>query len=168
MAEVIFSTIHGSHLYGMAHSDSDLDTYTVTTSARRKARHTVNEETGEDAVRIGWGTFLVQCHEGSHQALEALFSPYKQWNESFIHLKPMIESYRVGGADVFAKYERTIRAFCHRDDFKSRCHAVRLALNLVGMRLRGRFNPALDEAVIPVIEAYAQRNGDELERLLLG
>jgi hypothetical protein len=55
---------------------------------------------------------------------------------------PFIESLRVTGPEVFAKYERTITKFCC-GDFKRRRHAVRLSFNLADLRESGRFDPEM-------------------------
>lgn len=137
MAEPIFRTIHGSHLYGFAHAGSDMDSYVVTTSSRSRPHQSVRGDA--DVVRVGWNTFLAYATGGSHQSVEALFSPLKSW-EAHEELRPFVESMRIGGAEVYAKYERTIRAFCF-GDFKRRRHAVRLSSNLNDLRRNGRFNP---------------------------
>lgn len=166
MSDIIFYTRHGSRLYGLHHEGSDYDTYTVTTSLKNKAQHDVNKVTGEDKVRVGLDTFLIRVHEGSHQALEALFSPYKVWNPDYYHLQPMIDSYRVAGPEVYAKYERTIKHFCY-GELKQRRHAVRLYLNLADMRQDGRFDPRVSETDLRLINSAAQRNsGDDLARVL--
>lgn len=167
MSEIIFSTIHGSHLYGMAHEDSDKDVFYVTTSLKRKALHSYND-IGWDQARVGLDTFLLRIQEGSHQSVEALFSPYKEWNPEYEHLKPMIESYRVGGEAVFAKYERTIKRFCH-GDFKRRRHAARLSMDLDSLRLDGRFNPVMTTAQKWWVNRIAcDLEGDGLVEVLLG
>lgn len=164
MTDIIFSTIHGSHLYGLANEDSDKDVFYVTTSLRRRARHSYNE-IGWDQARVGLDTFLLRIQEGSHQSVEALFSPYKEWNPEYEYLKPMLESYRVGGAEVFAKYERTVKKFCY-GDYKRRRHAVRLAQNLQSLRNFGRFNPVMSDYQIFEATIMADTEGDELLKML--
>jgi hypothetical protein len=149
MSEVIFRTVHGSRLYGFAHAGSDSDTYVVTTSKRDRPRQHVNGDT--DTVTVGWDTFLRYAMAGSHQSVEALFSPLKAW-ESHHELAPLIDGLRVAGGEVSAKYERTIRAFCF-GDFKRRRHAVRLASNLGDLRECGRFNPVCS----PWLRAHADQ-----------
>lgn len=166
MGDVIFSTIHGSHLYGLAHEGSDRDVFYITTSPRRKARHSYNE-VGWGQARVGLDTFLLRIQEGSHQSVEALFSPCKIWNPEYLFLKPMLDSYRVSGGEVFAKYERTIRKFCY-GDFKRRRHAVRLQCNLSGMRRCGWFNPVLSDAERDCCNRLADRwQDDDLREILL-
>lgn len=140
-ARIIFSTIHGSYLYGLAHEHSDKDVFEVITSERRKAHHQVIEA-GLDVVRVPWNVFLTRISEGSHQSVEALFSHAKVWGETGEPYRAMLQGYRVCGADVFAKYERTIRTFA-RADFKRRRHAVRLHQNLQELRKSGRFEPRM-------------------------
>lgn len=164
MSEVIFRTVHGSHLYGMAGPHSDMDIYTVTTSKNR-ARQKVTGDT--DSVVIGWDMFIQYAFSGSHQSVEALFSPYKEW-ESNHHLAPMLDGYRITGRSVFEKYGRTITSFAHSDDFKRRRHACRLWLNMQGLRWRGRFDPVMTEAEVLWATEMATSNldGDELALLL--
>lgn len=139
--EIIFTTIHGSHLYGLNHPHSDLDTFTVTTS-NRGARQVVAGNS--DSVTIGWDAFIAYAFSGSHQSCEALFSPYKEWH-SHKELRHYLEGMRVMGGDVLAKYRRTIKSFSFSDDMKKRRHAVRLWLNMQGLRVEGRFYPVMTD-----------------------
>lgn len=162
---LIFETVHGSHLYGLAHEDSDRDVFFVTDSKRRRSRHSYNGALGLDQVRVGLTTFLRHASEGSHQHVEALFSPYKHWYQS--EYREMIESYRVTGPEVFAKYERTIKSFCY-GDLKRRRHACRLSLNLAGLRKEGRFNPVMTDVEIFFCNKFAANlEGDKLVGALL-
>lgn len=165
MSEVIFTTIHGSHLYGLAGPFSDVDTYTVTTSSGR-ARQKVDGV--QDSVTIGWGAFLEYAYSGSHQACEALFSREKVWH-SREYLQPFLDGVRVTGPDAMAKYRRTIVKFAHSGDFKRRRHACRLALNLDRLRRDGVFNPRMNKYEIAWANALAtdMRPGGELASLLL-
>ncbi|MCK9603164.1 MAG: hypothetical protein M0R66_02110 [Candidatus Omnitrophica bacterium] len=166
MTDTIFTTIRGSRLYGLSHDASDTDIYEVTTSLRARARQTFDTETRIDKVSVGFDTFLIRVHEGSHQALEALFSPYKVWNPEYEYLRPLIESYRVCGPSVFAKYERTIKTLCYGDK-KRRQHAVRLWFNLLDLRKCGRFDPGMSLNQIAQLEYLARHyEGVELARVL--
>lgn len=161
----IFTTIHGSRLYGWAKKDSDHDRFTVTDSLRLKARQTVVGD--QDHVRVGLNLFLIRALGGSHQSVEALFSPYKEWNPEYLHLKPFIDHIVVCGAPVYEKYERTIRSFCF-GDFKRRRHAARLSLNLADLREGGRFNPAMSKVDMDFCAQVAQRaEGEELWTILM-
>lgn len=152
----LFRTIHGSHLYGLAHAGSDLDVFVVTASTRLRARHGFLPD-GTDVSTRGLKQFLIHATSGSHQSVEALFSPHKEWAAEGLAWRPMIESMRITGPEVFAKYERTIKNFAH-GDLKRRRHAVRLALNLTSLRAHGRFHPVLSPA-------QAARATDLAERL---
>ena len=97
--KVIFETIAGSWLYGMGHDNSDVDMFRVVDSHRTKARHTLGIT---DTVDMPFNVFLKRIREGSHQSIEALFSPQKVWNPDYDYYRPMLDSYRVGGPEVFA------------------------------------------------------------------
>ena len=132
----ILITIHGSHLYGLNHSSSDLDFFRVVDNASRASALV---EGGFDVVQMTLDSFLTNVFNGSHQSCEALFSP-----TAWIHpaYKPMLNQIRVTGEDVFARYRRTIKSFAYGSD-KKRRHAVRLGFNLAGLRRDGQFNPVL-------------------------
>lgn len=155
---LVFETVHGSRLYGLAHEDSDHDLFRVVTDRATKSRHYKDGDL--DVTEVGLSLFLERAASGSHQAVEAMFSPYKIWGDE--SHKEVIESYVVYGTDVVEKYERTIKKFCH-GDFKQRRHALRLALNLAGLRKRGRFYPVLSEWEVSMISDFATRyEGQEL------
>lgn len=143
--DIIFSTIHGSRLYGLDRPGSDIDTFTVLDN-ESKLDH--NLESPFDCTAVGIKRFLELCQSGSHQSLEALFSPVKIWHpQEWRKWKPYLDSLHIGGSEVFEKYERTIKKFCY-GDLKQRRHAVRLAFNLKEMRETGRFNPRLSESQV--------------------
>lgn len=163
MSEVIFTTVHGSRLYGFSHHGSDYDTFTVTTSRAVKSKQTIVGH--EDQFKVGLARFLDLATSGSHQSVEALFSPYKVWGTgpAAEQYKPMIVSIRVGG--VAEKFERTIRKFSY-GDFKRRRHACRLSLALDSLRVYGRMNPALNEFQIGWCNRTAELEGDDLAKAL--
>lgn len=142
----ILVTIHGSHLYGLNHADSDLDFFRVVAS-RPRARVFVRG--GFDYVEFGLDQYMENVFNGSHQSVEAMFSPL-----AYIHpqYRPMFDNIRVTGADAFARYRRTIHSFSH-GDLKKRRHAVRLGFNLASLQETGRFNPVmtLDERYKAVV-----------------
>lgn len=137
MTEVIFKTVHGYRLYGFEHESSDHDTFIVTDSTARRSKQFIAGD--QDTFEVGIHRFLDLALSGSHQSVEALFSPVKEWADTPAARKwrPLIENARVGGGDVFEKYERTIRKFCY-GDFKRRRHAVRLRMNLDDLRWHQR------------------------------
>lgn len=165
MGELIFSTVHGSHLYGLAHADSDRDVYYVYEGSGRKLRHAMKGD--DDSVRGTLDAFLERAYTGSHQSVEALFSNQKLWAPGMYEkYGPFIESLYIGGSEVFAKYERTIKKFCF-GELKRRRHACRLSLNLYELRKCGRFNPELTETEAMLCNAYARKfKGQELWAVL--
>lgn len=166
MTGLIFSTVHGSHLYGLAHEDSDLDVYEVYEGKALKLRQSINDK--DDSVRGTIEAFLIRATTGSHQSVEALFSQQKQWAPG-MHEKygPMLEGLRITGGDVYAKYERTIKSFAHSEEVKKRVHAVRLSLNLTALRNHGRFNPTLTQMEATMCKAYGKTFiGNDLLELL--
>lgn len=186
----IFTTIHGSHLYGLAHANSDRDTFTVVTDdhdfgdqpTRQQVTGFGDQRTDDLTFRLT--EFIKRAHNGSHQPLEALFSPLKEWNPEQIHWAPWLASIRITSPDAFHAYERTIRKFAF-GDFKRRRHAVRLSGNLIALRGLGWFSPVmewqdaewatelantlsgnalLDELDIPRSDNYAENITNEGER----
>lgn len=161
MGELIFSTLHGSRLYGLAHADSDHDVYEVYTG---KGRSLLQRTDGtDDSVKGTLDAFLQRAYTGSHQSVEALFSKKKVWEPGMFEMYgPMIESLYIEGGEVFSKYERTIKKFCY-SDFKRRRHACRLSINLRDLRKYGRFDPTLTETQALLASGYANNfEGDEL------
>ena len=162
---LIFSTVHGSHLYGMAHNGSDVDIYEVFEGDGTSLTQKIHG--GDDHV---WGSleaFTRRALTGSHQSCEALFSPVKVFRPGMREkYGAYLDGFRVTGSDVFAKYERTIKKFCY-GDFKRRRHAARLALNLAELRAEGRFNPRLKPQQVRYIGLAAEKfEGDKLWQYL--
>lgn len=157
---VIFSTIHGSRLYGLDHPGSDHDSYTVVTNDHdfgsqptRQAVRGFGDKVSAD-ITFTLSEFMKRADKGSHQALEAMFSPVKKWGCTPHPYERYIESWVISGPDVFAAYERTIRKFAF-EDFKRRRHGVRLSQNLTALRALGRFNPKMTVAQIQQANEYA-------------
>ena len=146
---VLLHTVHGSHLYGLAHEGSDLDTYTVIAGGHR-GRQCITD--GDDAVLMPLAVFVRQLHCGSPQSLEALFSP--------IAGPCALDGYRSGflpdtvrAADT---YRRTMKSFALHGAFKRRRHALRLAMNLADLVADGRFNPRLTAAAVAEVTEAAR------------
>lgn len=158
MEEMIFETVHGSHLYGWAHEGSDMDIFRVTTSTSPRALQ--KHVDGLDIVTVGFDTFLSRALAGSHQSVEALFSKEKVWYNDVY--KSMLANTKVCGGFVFEKYERTIKKFCY-GDLKKRRHACRLSLNLRELRMYGTFDPRVKQYETVMANATANLlEGDDL------
>lgn len=163
---LIFTTIHGSRLYGLAHPRSDWDVYEVYEGWDTELKQSVAN--GVDTVRGDLGAFVIRAATGSHQSLEALFSPVKTWAPGMERKwGPYLEGFRVTGSEVFEKYERTIKKFCYAD-YKRKRHAIRLAYNLGDLREFCRFDPRMKPEQITWANKYANYEGDELRYILLG
>lgn len=164
---LIFRTIHGSHLYGLAHENSDLDYYEVYEGKRPSLSQRILEPTGEDLVRGSLEAFVRRAFSGSHQSCEALFSRKKEWAPGMEERwGPFLTGIRVSGEEVVSKYERTIRKFCY-GDFKRRRHAVRLRFNLNHIQWYGKFNPTMNKSQIEAANYLASGfEGDELRESL--
>ena len=167
MGELIFSTVHGSHLYGLAHASSDRDVYYVYEGSGRNLRHTMKGD--DDSVRGTLDAFLERAYTGSHQSVEALFSQKKDWAPGmFERYGAMLNRLYIEGGEVFAKYERTIKKFAYSDNIKKRIHAARLSINLRELRRHGRFDPTLTQLEAVLCKSYGRVfYGDELLNMLL-
>lgn len=146
----ILMTVHGSHLYGLAGPDSDLDTYQVVLGCSKNFIWNRNSEV--DAVHIHLSGFQDALTNGTPQALEALFAPFPMirqgWPHYFAGLRPGIDNAR-------AAYRRTVHNFIFNNGgrtgaaaerinpLKLRRHALRLTYNLNDLVSTGRFNPQL-------------------------
>lgn len=75
--DVLFATVHGSYLYGTAHENSDLDFYVVVQEGKNSQK-VYDDNT--DVLKVSLEKFLSLVNAGSHQAVEALYSPYKVMN----------------------------------------------------------------------------------------
>jgi len=137
---VLFKTVHGSHLYGLAHEHSDNDTYTVLdkvkTSRARYAKQHISDN--DDSMVVDFGTWLGMCVNGVPQALEAMFSS--------MALEDSIAEFRAGyrvSTGALERYLRTITSFCMTQDPKRKRHGLRLALNAFDFQRTGRFVPTM-------------------------
>lgn len=188
---VLFRTVHGSRLYGLARPGSDWDEYVVVPEPRdvrpgyraHRREHAMGLVTGPDGVErevdaivIGLGTWLEQCENGVPQALEAMFSTLATPGP----LDSFRSSYRVSPGRTAAYFCRA--AWSHADHaaealaagdeakaLKKRRHAVRYALNLADALACGRFDPTLDAAHqrrLDEAAASADGFGDRLTDLL--
>jgi hypothetical protein len=149
--DIVFKTQHGSHLYGLAHSNSDEDYYIVVNNrhARRRAKQSIHD--GIDTMLIDLTYWLHLCEEGVPQALEAMFAPAPAVDR----LGAFRRAYRCNVAKATRTYRRTIRNFAEAGDFKKSRHALRLWLNLEDIQRYGRFNPLLSEADKEWVTEYA-------------
>lgn len=82
--DVVCSTIHGSYLYGIAHENSDIDGFVILSPQDNV--HTKKEKNimshGLDIKVLDFHHFFHLIDNGSHQAVEALYSPYMKYTNS--------------------------------------------------------------------------------------
>lgn len=135
-------TVHGSHLYGLAHAGSDRDIYEVFVTTRTARKRNIKQtiDNGIDKTTVDMSTFMHMVDECIPQALEALWSPVADIDK--IH--EFRTQYRVNRAKMKEVYIRTALKFAEHDDVKHKRHALRLILNLGTALEFGKFNPQLD------------------------
>ena len=155
---ILFKTVHGSHLYGLAHAESDNDFYTVldkVKNARAKyAKQTISDD-GTDSMVVDFGTWLDQCVSGVPQALEAMFSN-SPLVDDISHFR---SAYRVS-TGASERYLRTITNFVFTQDPKRKRHGLRLALNMYDFTRAGRFNPTLTPNEVDFVTEQAKKDCD--------
>lgn len=154
MRTVLFKTMHGSHLYGLNHAGSDEDWFVVVTKEPyrrvRYAKQSIVDD--QDTTTVDFGTFMEGCRKGVPQYLEAMMS-----QSPTVDLIGPLRAGFVASTGVYDTYLRTIKSMALTDEFKSKRHALRLALNLRSIRATGRFNPRLTTGEIKVISMLAKK-----------
>lgn len=147
LKHVLLETPHGSHLYGLANADSDLDSFKVIadnpTVKGKYARQKIYEIDGDtyDETLTDMSTFALYAGKGVPQYLEAMWSQQTTVDE--------IHEWRMSFSPDYYRtqdtYVRTIRNFYDKPEFKRKRHAYRLVMNLLDFRSEGIFNPTLNE-----------------------
>lgn len=163
MSEIIFTTVHGSHLYGLAHEGSDQDSMIV----YRDSREPVHKKSGDDdVIHVGLAPLLRYAEGGSHQYIEGLFSEKKIWHDD--SYKALIDGFRIPPANIREKYRRTIHRLCFGTE-KHRRHAIRLAFFFRNLELGdGRANPTLTGTERILLRSIASRwEGESLYKFLM-
>jgi len=170
----LLSTIHGSHLYGLAHEGSDLDIYEVHLGIR--SRQTKNGD--DDRLRISLEDFTANLEKGNPQAIEALCSPLAEtdprWSAFLSGLRPnrtaALQTYRRTALNFGLNHGGRSGAALNRAiagmEFKMRRHALRLAHGMGQIARTGLLNPTLDEQTAQRITQEAALDAESYERLL--
>jgi hypothetical protein len=148
---MLLRTPGGSHLYGLAHADSDQDFFEVHPGKKRMP----HSKRGQiDVTRVSLEQFLRGLSRGTPQYLEALWSRKKE-----IDNLPWLHTYMPNYWETQVTYLRTIKNFWYvgleTDNFKARRHAARLYLNLQSFRAYGRFNPTLTQSQVEWVNSRA-------------
>lgn len=142
-------TAHGSHLYGLAHADSDDDVFIVADIPMN--RPVAQTDGVDDRTIVPLNAFFASCWDGEPKALEALWSPVAERSPL---LAEFARSFRVSGYKAEAhvrsrisRYRRTYLADEAPESlkaFKFRRHSLRLTLQLRSINDTGCFNPVLN------------------------
>lgn len=152
---MLLNTVHGSTLYGLNHDKSDEDRFIVTEFG--KSKQILNAD--DDVVLFNLKDFRKKITKGSHQAIEAAFSPIAEVSAD---LKPWLDGLRVYSSEIDHAYMRTIKSMClDRSTFKKKRHAVRLTINLSDLRAYGRFNPRMTKGEVMLATTLATSLSDK-------
>lgn len=185
---MILHTVHGSHLYGLAHAESDYDTYGVfignpegvsgrwemdTPISKNFAEQTI-DSAGNDIMLSHLSRFQEMVRNGAPQALEALFSTQKTVAPEY---EAFFNGLRHSPDEARMRYRRTIINFAYdmggrhgaaRDRastpegrFKLSRHALRLSLNLNDLMRHGHFDPTLTRYQAGYISSLAEDYGTD-------
>ena len=144
MRNLLLRTIHGSHLYGFAHADSDYDYFEVYDSPTgRWAKQTIEGNT--DVLRTNLHTFMQYASTGTPQFVEAMYS-----RKAEVDLLPFRFSFYPHYGEAIRTYHRTIKALymkgAEENNDKLKRHAWRLAFNLKMIEERKIFDPTTTES----------------------
>lgn len=157
---VLFKTIHGSKLYGLARKGSDDDFYVVTPT--RKVSRQINAKQRidglNDVTSMDFASFVTLANKGVPQALETMFSRKSVSN----FFEDFRQNYFASDPTVVHTYMKTIKSFSlsEKDPYKRKRHALRLSLNLEELLYTGRFNPTLSHSNALRITRLAHKEGD--------
>lgn len=167
---LILDSIAGSHLYGLADSESDMDTYSVFVSNSVKGKSFDRISDDDDRKACELDAFLKQIRMGSPQALEALFASSTTFRSDY---EPFLKSIRPGPKATTRTYLKIADGFAYdnggrntindRLALKNRRHALRLLLNLREILRRGRFEPELAPGQIEFLNWAGGLDNKEFE-----
>lgn len=149
---LLYRSLIGSRLYGTHRPDSDYDWIEVYSSMRPKPRQKVIGET--DTIKVNLSQFMHFASSGRHQYLESMFNPDRQETDMFYDMRMR---FYPDTAQAVNLYRRTIANFGNRKGRKtekSNKTALRMTYNLEQLLEYGRFNPALDPALVAVLDSY--------------
>jgi predicted nucleotidyltransferase len=158
---------HGSHLYGLARPDSDIDLYTIydflnkNWRPRRQVKQHIENET--DQVKISLDKYIEQLKKGVPQAVEVLFARPEHWldhDANWQEIAGSLEQHLVI-TDVLETYKRTVMNFFLEDNFKKNRHGFRLLLNADELKRTNQFNPTLSQYQIDIVNELAEKGWKE-------
>lgn len=139
-------TVHGSHLYGLNHAQSDVDTVIIRDSIAQEIGHrqrkAIVTHTPENDLSIfSLSSMMRLADKGIPRMLEVMYSPVATVDL----IKDMRMGYHAGEAALINGYRFSIQSF-NKFNFKRRRHMLREIVNLnEALDKNGRFNPYLSE-----------------------
>jgi len=155
---------HGSHLYGLATPQSDLDFYVVYEFPWKNYRpkKQIDQKIVEDidTTTVSLDRFTDLCFKGIPQALEALFADSAKWlqydNSWYDKSQAIKDNLDLYIPTVLETYSRTSWNFFEKDNSKKNRHAMRLCLNARDLKEKGSFNPTLEPKICAEITQIAE------------
>lgn len=148
MKTYLYETLVGSHLYGLAHAGSDIDTMRIYTGtmgqSNRKGLQTI---TGDlDVLEFPLGAFVMMASRGAPQILEAMYSPIAAPSA----IDGLRWGFRADTAAAVNSYRNRIarnfkKASSQPDPVKFYRHSLRRAWNLRDLLQNGIFNPMMSD-----------------------
>lgn len=150
-------TVHGSHLYGLNHAQSDVDTVIIRDSIAQQMGHrqrkAIVTHTPENDLSIfSLSSMMKLADKGIPRMLEVMFSPVA----TIDLIKDMRMGYHAGEASLINGYTFSIQSF-NKFNFKRRRHMLREVANLnEALNNNGRFNPQLSLETAEMITRLAK------------
>jgi predicted nucleotidyltransferase len=157
----VLKCLHGSHLYGLARPDSDLDYYEIYDFYNRRYRpkkQSSQKIVGQlDEVKITLDRYIDLCFKGVPQAVEVLFSPEETWviENDWLNISSQIKSeLRNHMPAILETYKRTALNFffSKKDGEKKKRHAFRLLLNASELKVSGQMHTRLVGEQVELID----------------
>ena len=171
---VVLETLSGSRLYGLETPSSDWDYYRVILDPElKKTDHSITEDGEFDNLTSDFNRFQELVFTGTHQALEALWSPIKVVDPNYL---PFFEALRPNINMATEKYYKAIKHVGQSHGkknlkfseipYKHKRHALRLALNLGDLWEYGKFNPRLSEDRVSFVNTVASLSKNRFYTIL--
>lgn len=161
--EIMFSTVHGSALYGSPELATEIDLYVVCLKPPE-----ADEQAAAAAARtqlVGLKEFTRAVSDSDSRALEALLSPSAEIESApyaafFSGMRPnRMKTYPAYAVEILGKHQEPRKFARFRPAPKpapeptitERMHALRKCVNLNQLMLTGRFDPRIDEAQVQTL-----------------
>lgn len=151
---VLLLTMTGSRLYGVHTPESDYDYWAVVLENVKTSQKVVE---GEDVTLISLKNFMTMLDNGVPQAMEVLWSPVAEFNETY---KPLLNSlsphlwwarYRLLAPQSLEKMKKKGQPLTPKQWRKGKMQKTRLALQWYNMAHNGWFNPQLSGEQLEIV-----------------